>query len=220
VAPKLEFIFVASLCTAMPLSKTQFENVLEKLQSYSSSPFEFIITLLESTDYMDHDVLHDIHQNVDRILNNFARNPSCSPKAIHWAHETMMRTYSEQIRALVQKSTGLHFSAKHATTQKLKEFDILTISEQMKTLAPDLWALLSALLQADLSANTAREVKREQRAAERAPTKKAEDIATGGDESEAEYWKDQEELIEENAEDEVDADEVTRRRETLLTIVR
>jgi hypothetical protein len=42
----------------------------------------------------------------------------------------------------------------------------------------------------------------------------------GDEDSEAEYWRDQEDPSEENANDETDGDEATRRREDLMTIVR
>jgi len=42
----------------------------------------------------------------------------------------------------------------------------------------------------------------------------------GDDDSEEEYWKDQGGLPGENTDDELDTDEVTQRREALLTIVR
>jgi hypothetical protein len=80
----------------MPLSKTQLGTLLENLNA--STPSEFLITFLESADYIDHNAVHEIHQNVSRILESLVENPGCSGEANQWIHKTMVRTYAGQIR--------------------------------------------------------------------------------------------------------------------------
>jgi hypothetical protein len=205
----------------MPLSTIQLENLLALLNSYASTPTEFMISLLQSAEYMDHDAVHEVQDNVERILESLSENPGCSERTIHWAHGVTRKAYATQIQALVQKSMGLQFSAKRATAQKLKDFDILATAEHMKALAPNLWELFSTLLQADTSSNTAREVKRGKREEKRAQRNGDRvDFAADDEDSEAEYWRGQEDVYEGNAGDECDADEATARREALMTTVR
>ena len=89
----------------------------------------------------------------NKMLGCLACNPRTSVDAIHWAHETTMRTYADQMHALVQVKMGLGFSAKHCMAQSLKDFDIMGVAEQMKVKAPHLWELLGVLLAEDSSAN-------------------------------------------------------------------
>jgi hypothetical protein len=70
----------------MPLSKLQLDEILMKLNSYTPSPADLIVTLLGSADYIDHDAVHDIHRKTDEILESLAQNPGTSVDAIHWAH--------------------------------------------------------------------------------------------------------------------------------------
>ena len=109
----------------MPLSTVQLTEILGKLNSYGSTPADLIIALLEGVvdhvDYCDDHIL----QNADKMLGSLARNPRTSVDAIRWAHETTMRTYADQMCALVQVKTGLWFSTKHCTAQSLKDFDIM-----------------------------------------------------------------------------------------------
>jgi hypothetical protein len=147
----------------MPLSKLQLDEILMKLYSYALSPTDLIVTLLGSADYIDHDAVHDIHWNADNILESLAQNSGTSVDTIYWAHQTTMRTYTDQIRTLVEDKTGIQFNAKHCTVQSLKDFDILGLAEQIKVKAPYLWELLGVLLAADSGANVFREYHGKQR---------------------------------------------------------
>jgi len=146
----------------MCLSTVHLAEILGKLDSYGSTPADLIITLLEGV--VDHvDYRDNILQNADKIFASLARNPPTSVDAIRWAHETTMRTYADQMRALVQVKTGLRFSAKHCTAQSLSDFDIMGVAKQMEVKAPHLWELLGVLLAADSSANAFRESRGKQR---------------------------------------------------------
>ena len=127
-------------------------EILGKLNSYGSTPADLIITLLEGV--VNHvDYRNNILQNADRIFGSLACNPTTSVDAIHWAHKTTMRTYADQMCALVQVKTGLWFSTKHCMAQSLKDFDIMGVAKQMEMKSPHLWEHLGVLLAADLSAN-------------------------------------------------------------------
>jgi hypothetical protein len=182
----------------MPLSKLQLDEILMKLYSYTSSPADLIVTLLGSVDYIAHDAVHNIHRNADNILESLAQNPGTSVDTIHWAHQTTctMRTYTDQICTLVEDKTGIQFNAKCCTVQSLKDFDILGLAEQIKVKAPYLWELLGVLLAADSGANVFREYHGKQR-----QEKKPKNMVDGdvvmidGDDSEAEYWRDQDNIM-------------------------
>ena len=90
----------------MPLSTVQLTEILGKLNSYGSTLADLIIALLEGV--VDHvDYCNNILQNADKMLGSLARNPRTSVDAIRWAHETTMRTYADQMCALVQIKMGL-----------------------------------------------------------------------------------------------------------------
>jgi hypothetical protein len=113
----------------MPLSKIQLDEIITKLHSYSSTPGDFIITLLASKDHTDDNTVHDINQNADKILGSLVRNPGTAIVAFQWAHKAAMRTYTDQIHTLVHDKTGLQFRAKHCTAQSLKDFEIMALAE-------------------------------------------------------------------------------------------
>ncbi|KAF8235588.1 hypothetical protein L208DRAFT_1256391 [Tricholoma matsutake] len=151
---------------------------------------------------MHHD---DILQNADKILGTLAHNLTTSANAIHWAHEITMRTYADQICALVQVKTGLQFSAKHCTVQSLKDFDIIGVAEQMQVKVPHLWELLGVLLAADSSANAFRESRAKQHSEKMMSRNIDQDIVMGEDNSEAEHWQDQDDPILEHEHDKDEA---------------
>jgi hypothetical protein len=202
----------------MSLSKIQLDEIIAKLHSYTSTPADLIVTLLGSKDHIDDDVVHNIHQNADKILASLARNPSTSVVAFQWAHETATNTYIDQIHALIKDKTGLWFSAKHCTAQSLKEFDIAGLAEQMNAKAPHLWELLGTLLAADSGTKVAREARGNQCRAKKSTSTNMDGdfVMANGDDSEAEYWRDQDDPM---PEDEHDEDEATECREALITIV-
>jgi hypothetical protein len=201
----------------MPLSKLQLDEILMKLYSYALSPTDLIVTLLGSADYIDHDAVHDIHWNADNILESSAQNSGTSVDTIYWAHQTTMRTYTDQIRTLVEDKTGIQFNAKHCTVQSLKDFDILGLAEQIKVKAPYLWELLGVLLAVDSGANVFQEKK-----TVTGPKNVVDGdvVMIDDDDSEAEYWRDQDNIMleEEHDEDYNELDEVRKQREALMTL--
>jgi hypothetical protein len=210
----------------MPLLKLQLDNILAKLDSYASSPADLIITLLGSADYIDHDAVHDIHRKTDKILESLAQNPGISTEVIHWAHQTTMRIYADQMHTLVGDKAGLRFNARNCTAQSLKDFDILGLAERIKVTAPYLWELLGVLLAADSGANVFREYHRKQRQEKKitCPRNMANHdgdvVMTDGDDSEAEYWRGQDDpVVEEEHDEDYNMDEAIKRWEALMTIV-
>jgi hypothetical protein len=123
----------------------------------------------------------------------------------------------DQIHALIKDKSGLRFSAKHCTAQSLKEFDIAGLAEQMNAKAPHLWKLLSALLAADSGAKVARAARGNQRREKKSMSTNmnGDFVMANGDDSEAQYCRDQDDPM---PEDEHDEDEATERREALITI--
>jgi hypothetical protein len=149
------------------------------------------------------------------ILESLAMNPGTSNETLHWAHKTTINTYAMQMHALIEKHSGQQFSARHATADNLKEFNIRTLAAQMRTKAPHVWQLLDILFSADLNSKAQRDRISEKRRVRRAsarghvPHEDAED-------SEAEYWRDQDTPDQLNGETEDIAEE---QREALITIV-
>ncbi|KII86191.1 hypothetical protein PLICRDRAFT_114818 [Plicaturopsis crispa FD-325 SS-3] len=221
----------------MPLSNEQLNGVLQAIQRYGTTASQFIIELLKSAEHTE--AVEDLASHAEEILDNLLRNPKSSENALRWAHRVMMNTYAEDIIALVKKQSGLHFSARHATAEKLAEFSLHDMAAQMRTMAPDLWDLLDTLLRADPDTNRQR-VEMEEKRAEKLKKRRREsrrrkqavdddgDTEMGNDSSsDEEYWSlfaDHPVAVEDDGGDDGDeggegGDEAAERREALITIV-
>ena len=102
------------------------------------------------------DILHLITdtehvENVQDLLNALLAHPSTSThtKTSDWARATMMKTYISEVASLSSQEHGLHYVVRGITEEKLRSFEISTISQVMSAGAPCLWELIGGLLEAD-----------------------------------------------------------------------
>jgi hypothetical protein len=77
---------------------------------------------------------------------------SCEELA-KWAHTYVTQRYAAQISVLVKKDSGLRFGARHMTEDRIRDIDIITLSQRIASRAPDLWQLLDVMLSGDAVAN-------------------------------------------------------------------
>ena len=100
------------------------------------------------------DILHLITdtehvENVQDLLNALLAHPSTHTKTSDWARATMMKTYISEVASLSSQEHGLHYVVRGITEEKLRSFEISTISQVMSAGAPCLWELIGGLLEAD-----------------------------------------------------------------------
>ncbi|KAJ3723320.1 hypothetical protein C8R42DRAFT_578590, partial [Lentinula raphanica] len=134
--------------------------ILVQLQEHSATAADFIISILQNSDYSDNIVKLDLDARIDEILDAFRDNQCTRGGTQAWAHREAMNTYAEQLLALVYQSTDGRFCASKATAERLEAFDIDKVADEMKSLAPQLWEVLGVLLDADTAQIVYRDRKR------------------------------------------------------------
>jgi hypothetical protein len=80
----------------------------------------------------------EIDCNVQYILDSLMTHPKTKNSVTKWANSFMTDIFASQIAALVKRDTGLHFTAKKTTEERLREFDIDKLGSEMRVRAPDL----------------------------------------------------------------------------------
>ena len=91
----------------------------------------------------------NVSPQITDLLEKLLRHKLMHEKVSAWAHTTMKTIYTAEILSLTHHAAGLHYIAKGMTKNKLREFDIDEIIEQMSVNAPLVWELLDELLSAD-----------------------------------------------------------------------
>jgi hypothetical protein len=74
----------------------------------------------------------------------------------------MTKTYILEVASLSSQEQGLHFIVGGITEEKLRSFDINTVSQTMSAGAPCLWELVGGLLMADEDLKSCRKKRRDQ----------------------------------------------------------
>ena len=120
------------------------------------------MTLVDILHHLVADIEHVEH--VQDLLDGLLAHPSTHTKTSEWARATMAKTYILEVASLNSQENGLHYIVGGITEEKLRSFDINTISQTMSAGAPCLWELISSLLVADGDLKSRREKRRDQAA--------------------------------------------------------
>jgi hypothetical protein len=92
------------------------------------------------------DILHHVAdtENVQDLLDALLAHPSTThTETSEWVRATMMKTYISEVASLSSQENGLHYVVVGITEEKLRSFDINTISQTMSAGTPCLWEHLS-----------------------------------------------------------------------------
>ncbi|KIK81527.1 hypothetical protein PAXRUDRAFT_155936 [Paxillus rubicundulus Ve08.2h10] len=130
----------------MPL----LDVVLQALEQCQITAAEFVITLLTSRQYKDHQLVHDLLVCSMDILNAFLQHPVTQDNVIQQSCNIVKHTYLHEIRDLASAESGWHFGASNASTKQLEDFSIEDTASKMKSHAPRWWSLLRILLGASM----------------------------------------------------------------------
>lgn len=104
-----------------------------------------LLTLLEREEYAH--TMQDLHSHSHFVLDWMLRNVTSSTS--RWACGIAKATYMQQILALTDRESGLHFNAATATAAQVAAFSLDDVAARMRRLTPDVWSLLDGLLAAD-----------------------------------------------------------------------
>ncbi|KDQ56406.1 hypothetical protein JAAARDRAFT_195051 [Jaapia argillacea MUCL 33604] len=122
---------------------------LTSLSDNGLSPAALILHLLGSRQPTNEDVVQDLISHVEEILEALSTHTVTKEISLEWARRVTTRECTQEVMKLVNKQTGWHFNANHATPEKMDAFQIPVMANLMRDLAPHLWDLLGALLSAD-----------------------------------------------------------------------
>ena len=231
----------------MVLAANDVDSILAEIISKTTLS-EFLLSILHclhSTAVQHVDAIHDISQNIG-LINELVirrndelvirRNDSSCEELTKWAHTYVTQRYAAQISVLVKKDSGLRFGARHMTEDRIREIDIITLSQRIASRAPDLWLLLDVILSGDAVANDRRVMEKRTRMKKtkaKAPVDRLgharmpqdgdiamHDIGDTGNDSDS-YWDavGDSEFPDEQFGDDLE-DKASERREALKTIVR
>ncbi|KAF8169463.1 hypothetical protein K438DRAFT_1615122 [Mycena galopus ATCC 62051] len=78
-------------------------------------------------------------------MDLFAKHPRSSHSTFAWARKAIQKKTADSIK-LLTANQDWHFDASHASAMDLEDFQIETMAQTMKEIAPDLWNLLHLLL--------------------------------------------------------------------------
>ena len=103
---------------------------------------EVVLGLLRS----NHPSVESILKNLENILDTLKEHNESTQQVVDcWS----LKHLQEEMCKLTLKETGFHFSAKTTTESKLKDFDIQSMSNKVRSLAPGLCVVFDALLEAN-----------------------------------------------------------------------
>jgi hypothetical protein len=112
-------------------SKPKMLAVIQGLQYDKMSITEFIGQILQDPSYSSHPLVTDLHSNGVKICDLLCKTtplPSsmCNkpPVVTLWALVTSMEYFQKELHDLMHTVTDWHFSATHATAQKIEDFKI------------------------------------------------------------------------------------------------
>ena len=219
----------------MELAANDVDSILAEIISKTTLS-GFLLSILRSTAVYHIDAIHDISQNIGHINELVVQRSSSSCEELtKWAHTYVTQRYAAQISVLVKKDSGLHFGARHMTEDRIRDIDIITLSQTIASRAPDVWQLLDVMLSGDALANNQRVKIREKRTRMKktkanAPVDRLggtlqdgdiamHDIGDTGNESDT-YWDARGEFPEGQFDDDESEDKASKRRDALKTIVR
>ncbi|KAF7353120.1 hypothetical protein MSAN_01499400 [Mycena sanguinolenta] len=129
-------------------SQSQVARIAHTLSTEKVTASDFILTLLEQESLKDHECTADLLDNAQRIVKAFSQNSGSTESMYAWARQTIQTKTTEAIK-LLTANDAWHFNAEHASASDLEDFKIEQMAGDMKTLAPDLWALLQILFSRD-----------------------------------------------------------------------
>ncbi|RPD54026.1 hypothetical protein L227DRAFT_512401 [Lentinus tigrinus ALCF2SS1-6] len=157
------------------------DRVLAALDGHSICAF--LVAFLSNSTYDDHPLRQQFIQELADLLLFFCSLAYLSPTVTSFCLEQVIKVLTSEVRGLVQKETGWHFSAHHAKADSILDFSLSETARKMAAGAPSLWKVLAALLNSDPS-HTRR---RAQTTKNLGPAPRSGDGVPESDE-EDEYW--------------------------------
>jgi hypothetical protein len=135
----------------MTLTQETLNLILSQIARCGTTVADVVIMAMSPTDTRDGcpGGVHDVSLHIEDLLEKLLGHQLMHEKVSAWVRTTMKTMYTAEILSLTRPDAGLHYIAKGMTENKLREFNIDDIIEQMSANAPLVWELLDELLSAD-----------------------------------------------------------------------
>lgn len=134
-----------------PPPRSMAADIKKIVSAFSTSNItisDFIFHILTSSSSSERFLQNNLLAYADAIAEGLMKHPDRKQGNTRWATEFVKSKYGDEIRDLVQRNNGWHFSASTATATQLQEFRIEDMAEKMQLIAPQLWDLVGLLLSA------------------------------------------------------------------------
>jgi hypothetical protein len=191
----------------MMLTLQTLDKILTEISHLGTTLADVVIMTVSDPNARAHHPHVTLH--IEDLLNTLYRHNPIHEQVSTWAHTTMKAIYTSEILSLTQPKSGLHYTAKGMTEDKMGKFDIDDITEHMSADAPLLWELLGKLLSADPL---------------RRQTWRKQDLTQKQEREDDVYWEFLDQtlpIVEENQDEPEDIlDQVEQRHSSLIAIVR
>lgn len=81
----------------------------------------------------------------------FFYRPECVSTTVEWAHDFMVRRYSEALHRLSHNETSFHFNILHAEPWQIQEFRLEDVAARIWKKEPLLWSIIYRLVTGDVT---------------------------------------------------------------------
>ncbi len=109
----------------------------------------FLAALLSNPAYSDSPVRQQFVSECTQLLTFFCSLSYLSPTITTFCLDYVINLLTSEVRELVKKQTGWHFSARNAKAEPILGFSLSDMADKLEERAPSLWRVLSALLASD-----------------------------------------------------------------------
>src|SRR5262245_56746713 len=123
--------------------------VLEFMGLCSVTPSQLILGILSGGQPSFVQAGADLIAHSGNICSALLDRLDDSNPAFYRIKEILERTFQQEIRNLARVEAGWHFSALHTSHEQILDFNIDTMAQGIRSLAPCLWSLFGLLLQAN-----------------------------------------------------------------------
>jgi len=125
------------------------DNILRAFKRGDYSLSDFLSQLLNVPTYHDQPITQSASENIEELLNILISSQCTALGTRRWALSYAQSVYTSQMGSLCHKAGGFHFNAKKVTEERIKNFSITDIAQNLESDAPELSELIRLLLCAD-----------------------------------------------------------------------
>lgn len=96
-------------------------------------------------------LLNDLIARTREMHTAFFYRPECVSTTVEWAHDFMVRRYSEALHRLSHNEPAFHFNILHAEPWQIQEFRLEDVAAHIWRKEPLLWSIIYRLVTGDVT---------------------------------------------------------------------